>query len=498
MPEINTIQESIKGLLKEKDSYYNKDELQTVLDYVVNNIEAKISNGNYIYRGEPECYDSVSSNLYRQRYHKDNIHLFKDVPEEVDLSFIEDTLVALAKRYHTADNNNPLPRAEILDIIQHFGGETNLIDFTGRLEVALFFACFGSYNKDGRILLKKSTTKNVRHPQEPETRIKAQHSVFITEPKGIIEPDDTIVIPRQFKLVILKALNRLTPSVSVYTMYGDIWGHIKFNKKNRRVYFRFISAYSQARKWALSKSVDKAILEKSIDKYRKMSKKMPFIPEIYDGRGKVHELLEEVDCSIKFFKEALSWAPCNYGFLYSLGRAYLNKTGVVTPTSDRKYIYKSLDIFNKIINNKTDETDPYMLADCYLHRGKVHINLNKFKLAILDFDQVIFIMRSYNNKGTSDEFIYKLTECAACYHLGEALLCLDDKETIWSRNTLKILDRFKAAEKALNTARGFGPDVYKEIKGAIIGRQGFKEADIEVPDDIAKLLFRDENDRARL
>ena len=495
--EINSIREIIERLLKEEKSYYDKGELQAVLDDVISKIEEKISAGGYIYRGEHECYESVSSNLYRQR--KKNSYFFKDAPKEVDLPFLEETLVELAKRHRIANENKPLSDdEEILDEIQHWGGETNYIDFTERLEVALFFACFGSYDKDGRILLKQEkSVEEIRRPKKPETRVKAQRSVFIVNRSGTVEPDDEIVIPREFKHIILKALNMLSSPINVYTMYGDIWGYVRFSKEYREVYFRFINIYSQTRKWVESGFDDKKMLEKYAEKYRELSGRMPFIPQIHVGHATTQELLKKTDCSIKLCKEALSWDPYNCGALYSLGRAYLNKSGIITYLSDKKYINNSLAIFNKIVKENKSESE-FMLVDCYLHRGKAHIVLKNFKLAILDFDKAIPIIRSINNRETSDSFINKLVECAACYHFGEALLRLDDKELVWSPNapkcetihTVKTLGRLETAKKMLIKVRDFDPSVYKKIKDPIIGRQGFKEAGIEIPDEIAKLLLR--------
>ena len=45
---------------------------------------------------------------------------------------------------------------EILTEIQHYGGKTNLIDFTIDYLVALFFACDGHHDKDGRVILQKA------------------------------------------------------------------------------------------------------------------------------------------------------------------------------------------------------------------------------------------------------------------------------------------------------------------------------------------------------
>ena len=45
---------------------------------------------------------------------------------------------------------------EILTEIQHYGGKTNLIDFTTDYFIALFFACDGHHDKKGRIILQKA------------------------------------------------------------------------------------------------------------------------------------------------------------------------------------------------------------------------------------------------------------------------------------------------------------------------------------------------------
>ena len=46
---------------------------------------------------------------------------------------------------------------ETLTELQHFGGYTNLIDFTTDSHIALFFACDGSRGKPGRIILLEKT-----------------------------------------------------------------------------------------------------------------------------------------------------------------------------------------------------------------------------------------------------------------------------------------------------------------------------------------------------
>ena len=73
--------------------------------------------GSCLYRGEPECYPIVSSGLYRK---------CPDCEDEVfDIDRLEREIVERARQYTTLDGND-----EILAEIQHFGGATNLLDFT--------------------------------------------------------------------------------------------------------------------------------------------------------------------------------------------------------------------------------------------------------------------------------------------------------------------------------------------------------------------------------
>lgn len=490
LQEITGIQEIIERLMQEKDSFYDKEELRATLDDVVIKIKNKISGDNYIYRGEPQRYKHVSSNLYRQRYHKDNLDLFKHTIKEIDLPFIEDTLVDIAQRHYKADKNKTLIREKVLDDIQHWGGETNRIDFTKRLEVALFFACFGNYDKDGRIILKKkkSVRKKLRTPKSPVKRVKAQQSVFVIEPSGIVESDDEIVIPSRFKHIILKCLNRLSPPISIYTMYGDIFGFVKFCKKYRNVYFKYISAFSLARAGVLERDfVGQDKIKASIGIYKMLIEEMPFISDLYSKCGVAHASLQETDHAIDYFKKALAWKPDDYESWKCLGMAYLDK---IYP--DRiKFANEALACFNKIPEEHGTRDFGY-----YLHRGKAHIDLKNYKLAAEDLDKTLQIIQQEKNKKIeSNAPILKKSECSALYFLGQTLLCLDKNTPIWKleetesiKKTL-TLNKFNQALKFLTKAKSFNSNIYNNIKGPCISREEFKKMGIQLPDEIAKLLL---------
>ena len=103
----------------------------------------------------------------------------------LNLKIIEEKMLNEAKKltYEIDDH-------EILIEIQHYGGRTNLIDFTTDHLIALFFACDGAPDKDGRVIRQKTETIKdlIKHPRNPRHRIKAQKTVFVIPPNGFVEP----------------------------------------------------------------------------------------------------------------------------------------------------------------------------------------------------------------------------------------------------------------------------------------------------------------------
>lgn len=90
------------------------DDLGKILG-VVNELAQKAAGGDYIFRGETQCYPDVSSSLYR------------DLPDFLlgQVEAVQEIRLSEAKDF--ASDKDEL---EILTELQHFGGKTNLIDFT--------------------------------------------------------------------------------------------------------------------------------------------------------------------------------------------------------------------------------------------------------------------------------------------------------------------------------------------------------------------------------
>ena len=207
---------------------------------IINEIEEVSVDGDYIYRGESKCNKRVSSNLFREL---DAINA-----KYSDIKKIEAGIVAEAKAYTDKTDDS-----EIRYDLQHYGGKTNLIDFTTDYNVAFFFACYGSPTKCGRVIILQKTEKiedMLRNPQTPEIRVRSQKSVFVEPLKGYIEQKyEVIYIPKDLKLLILQHLQEtLKPEISPKTIYNDIHGFIRSHNANWMAYRDFYSALTTQNK----------------------------------------------------------------------------------------------------------------------------------------------------------------------------------------------------------------------------------------------------------
>ena len=191
---------------------------------------------DYIYRGEPEQYDRVTSSLYRRykpQIETDNI-------QTLNIGFAQDEMLEEVKGYAEESSD-----VDLLTRLQHYGGKTNLIDFTTDCLVALFFACDGGSDDDGRVvLLQKSKAIEKGHKIEPprilENRVIAQKSIFVSPTNGYIEPElfQSIPIPNDLKGPMLDYL-RKHHGISANTIYNDLHGYIKYQELHHKAYEAF-------------------------------------------------------------------------------------------------------------------------------------------------------------------------------------------------------------------------------------------------------------------
>ncbi len=102
---------------------------QSTIDGILRKIEEKADTGEYIYRGEPEHYQEhpyygkISSKLYRDFLERED---FDIQAEYFDIEVVQEAMLSVARRFF----RKTIQDFEILAEIQHYGGKTNLIDFT--------------------------------------------------------------------------------------------------------------------------------------------------------------------------------------------------------------------------------------------------------------------------------------------------------------------------------------------------------------------------------
>ena len=183
-----------------------------------------VSGGAYLYRGESQEYPYVSSGLWRsleqphqvlsERSHWRSV---REVQRDV-----------LRKVQSTTGDQDPI---RVLTEMQHYGGKTNLIDFTRDINIALFFSCVSDDNKHGRVVLLPNhigseagaADYTIVDPTSPKHMISAQRSVFVEPANGILSESSVLFVRvrRELKRGILRHL-REVHGISLESVFNDL------------------------------------------------------------------------------------------------------------------------------------------------------------------------------------------------------------------------------------------------------------------------------------
>ena len=248
--------------------------------------------GDFLYRGEPQHFENVSSSLYRQ---------FSDiVVEDFDLDVLQQGLVDAIRNYTSQDED-----FEILTELQHYGGATNLIDFTADYLIAIFFACDGSdlLEEDGRVVLLRRTNevnKWIRSPRNPVNRVLAQKSIFVQPPGGLIKPDHVIEIPKELKKPMLGHLRKYH-GISTESIYNDLHGFIRNQRLHQGAWKEFYRGFNCQRK---------ADHQHAIEHYTKAIELDPeMLSFVHFNRGNANADLKKYEEALKDYEEAIRRHP---------------------------------------------------------------------------------------------------------------------------------------------------------------------------------------------
>ena len=289
------------------------------LDEVLGIIELlarKSAGGDYIYRGEPRWYDKVSSSLYRSLSRQ--FQQFQGTMDvsEIPVDYIQNRILDEAEKFmvHNAENED----VEILSQLQHYGGETNLIDFTTDYLTALFFACDGGSGQDGRVIFLSKSGKMSNHiipVGNPTNRVIAQKSIFVRPPKGFIEQSDfgTISVKSDLKQQILDFL-RTCHGISTETIYNDLYGFIRVQNLHQQAYATLYVGIVCHQNYEFGAA---------LEHYNKALELNPRMGVAFYNRALIHYANDDFALAIKDFNEAAALISNDADIYYNRGTAWL-------------------------------------------------------------------------------------------------------------------------------------------------------------------------------
>ena len=315
----------------------------------------------------------------------------RNCPNYCNIKKIEADIVAEAKAYTGKTNDS-----EIRDDLQHYGGKTNLIDFTTDYNVALFFACYGSPTEFGQVIILRKTEKikeMLRYPKTPEIRVGAQKSVFVEPTKGYIEEKfEVIYISKELKLLTLQHLKEnLNPEITPKTIYNDIHGFIRSHNNNWMAYRDFYNGLTARTRAHEAKTLNEKqrACKKAIDYYTNALDRNLQLAPVYNNRGNTYLSKGEYEHAITDYNSAIQLEPDYAKPYYGRGYAYLDKDNYNSAIKD----------YTKAVELKPD------YAEAYNNRGGAYGKKGEHDLAIADFNTALELKHdypeAYNNRGNA-------------------------------------------------------------------------------------------------
>ena len=331
------------------------------VENIISEINKKIEDGDYIFRGESQCHEKVSSGLYRKLEKVRMLNLSVETFQDEELKY--------AKRYRYTQKTD---ESEILTELQHFGGKTNLIDFTTNPHIALFFACEKSLSEDGRIILqdKNGAIKDCiikPYDPDPKSRVRVQKSIFIRPSAGFIEADKTVVIPGPLKEPMLNYLQKTEIGIFPETIYPDLHG--------------FVS--SQDTRWNVYEEIDKG------DECLRSGKKTETPEEKSKNQKAVQHFTNAIDNAIQIqLDEGLALAyNCR-------GRAYFAEYELDNSADNFETAIADFSNAIKLIPKYAEAYNNRGLA--YFYKGNLENSKADFNSAIADFSEAIVLNSEFS------------------------------------------------------------------------------------------------------
>ncbi len=209
-------------------------------------------------------------------------------------------------------------------------------------------------------------------------------------PKGFINPDGEIIIPKNLKQPILNHLRKYN-GISTETIYNDLHGFIKHRGIHQSAYTEFYRGLTYSRKGVESadKEEQQRFYEKAIAHYTEALRLNPNLAEAYNNRGTAKVELGQHQEAIVDFDTAIGINP-NHA-------AARNNRGIAKVELGQHQ--EAIVDFDTAINLNPHD------AKAYNNRGTAKRGLGQHQEAIVDFDTAINLnphyAEAYYNRGTA-------------------------------------------------------------------------------------------------
>ena len=409
--------------------------IETVDD--ISDVTRFCDGGDYIFRGENKDYGQVSSGLYRK---------YRNFPVlDVEKQIIQNA------RTHLQDGASDI---EVLTELQHYGGKTNLIDFTKNLHIALFFACTGKIKENGRLILvdKIALSKVAINYEKSEDEIQNnnifvsptgkspraifQSSVFVHPHKGYLENDDyqSVIVDFELKSALLAHLQK-HHDISAETVYNDIHGFIQNQSiataANEEFYLGLSCSTSGDHPGAV-RHYNKAIklnptmfeayanrglgfvklkqYGKAIADHNKLVELQPRMSQSYHMRGWTYKSAGKLDAAVVDCKKAIEIGPPLAKYYVGLGIMYnqlqkhndaiseLNKALQIEPDNHAAHMVFG-DTYKKLSNYKEALTHLRIARDLCIQK-KLLDEAKKLTASIAELEKTLAKNTRPNAKAT--------------------------------------------------------------------------------------------------
>lgn len=430
---------------------------------ITNRLALLSLSGDYIYRGEPRYYPKVSSSLYREYPVIES--------ENLPVELLQDELLYEAERYsELGDYTTVDDQIAMLIQLQHYGGKTNLIDFTTDYLIALFFACDGEPNQDGRVVLlgKFGEMKNHIYLPPPglTNRVAAQKSIFVRPPDGYIEPDDMVRVPQNLKRRLLDYL-RLCHNISPQTVYNDFHGFIRQQNIHPEAYTAHLEG------WAAQHREE---FQAAISHYDKAIELHPQLTHAYVQRGDAYLENGQLAEGIRDYTQALALDPKLTDVYINRGLAYCDNGDFDAAILDFE---SALELGSGIVEAY------HGLGIAFGEKGDYHRAIQNLRTALaLEPRPEIYrnLANAYGNSGDLARAIENYTQ--ALHLVPDDEICLYDRAEVYLRQ-----GQWDLARADLSAARELGADIADLFRIDYADSPGFAAQNgLDLPADILEML----------